>query len=412
MGLTRKIWHATTWQAYRCEQRVRYPDECALDSVVHTLSQRPPLVTPAQVEKLRTQLILAASGQAFVLQGGNCAESFNECEGAPIESQLKILSKMSAILLQGLGKPIVQIGRIAGQYAKPRSALLETKNGVSLPSYRGDLINHPPFTLTARTPDPQLLLQGYACAARTHTHIRTHHENRNINFFTSHEALHLYYEQALTRKDPYQKWYNLSTHFPWVGVRTSTLEGAHIEYLRGIENPIGIKVDPAVTPDLLKALIEVLDPHQIPGKITLITRLGVEKVKSQLPKFIDLIQKNRYKVLWSCDPMHGNTKTTASGYKTRVFDDILFELKETFRIHQQMQSTLGGVHLELTGDPVTECVGGASGLGEGDLPKYYKSLVDPRLNYEQSLEIASLITALAHKWDHDTPRNSERNVMA
>lgn len=431
-------WTPTSWQAFNYEQAATYPDEKQLKRVVEQLSQLPPLVTSGEIKNLRTAIAKAGRGEAFILQGGDCAESFNECRSDIISKKLKILLQMSLILIHGLRKPIIRVGRIAGQYAKPRSSDFETINGVTLPSYRGDLVNSPQFDAASRIPNPKLMLQGYSCAAMTLNFIRAlldggfadlnypqrwdlsfvehspqadeYHDivrsltesleffdaingNRSgnlnkVDFYTSHEALHLDYEQALTRRVRDGLWYNLSTHLPWIGMRTAKLDSAHLEFLRGVQNPIGLKVGPGANEAWLGEVIKTLNPGQEEGRVVLITRLGAEKIKDLLPPLIEAVQKLKIPVTWSCDPMHGNTETTADGIKTRHFDNILSELQQAVIIHQQMNSALGGVHFELTGDNVTECIGGARGLNEDDLKHAYRSLVDPRLNYEQSLEMA------------------------
>jgi len=339
---------------------------------------------------------------------------------------------------------VIRIGRFAGQYAKPRSSDLEERDGVRLPSYRGDLINHPEFTLEGRTADPQLLIAGYERAALTLNYIRAlikggfadlHHpeywdldwaenspmsgqyhrrissvkdslrfmenilgiragETDRIDFYTSHEALHLGYEQAQTRQVPRRDgWFNLATHFPWIGIRTSSPDGAHAEYVRGIENPVAVKVGSSVKLDDLLRLIDVLNPKNRPGRLTFIHRFGVDKVEQGLPQMIDAVRREGKIVLWVCDPMHGNTRTTSNGYKTRSFNDIEAELRASFDVHQACGSRLGGVHIELTGENVTECTGGARGLSDEDLSQAYESEVDPRLNYEQALEIAMMVAS-------------------
>ncbi|MCC5791914.1 MAG: 3-deoxy-7-phosphoheptulonate synthase [Legionellaceae bacterium] len=431
-------WSPKSWLAFHYEQAASYPDEHQLHKVVEQLSALPPLVTSGEVKNLKQLVALAGKGKAFILQGGDCAESFQDCRSQIISNKLKIMLQMSLILLHGLRKPIIRVGRIAGQYAKPRSSDFETIDGITLPSYRGDLVNSPQFDAPSRIPNPKLMLQGYSCAAMTLNFIRalldggfadlnephrwdlrfvehskqareyeqivaemTHSleflsaidglRNSNlkkVDFFTSHEALHLHYEQALTRKLSDGKWYNLSTHLPWVGMRTTKANSAHLEFMRGIENPIGIKIGPSATTDWLVETIRLLNPQQEAGRLLLITRLGVEQIESLLPPLIKAVQATDIPVTWSCDPMHGNTESTADGTKTRHFDNILGELQRAVRIHAENSSYLGGVHFELTGENVTECIGGARGLNANDLKKAYHSLVDPRLNYEQSLEMA------------------------
>jgi len=435
-------WSPTSWQARPAAQQVGYTDSAALASVLGEMGQLPPLVTSWEVEQLRAQLAKAARGDAFVLQGGDCAESFDDCRSEPIAAKLKILLQMSLVLVHGTRKPVVRIGRIAGQYAKPRSADVETRGGVTLPAYRGDIINRDAFTAEDREPDPILMLRAYERAALTLNFIRAlvdggfadlHHpeywdvsfahgtphaaqyerivtgiresldfvsaitgvENevlRRVDIYTSHEALALHYEQAQTRRVPRRTgWYNLSTHFPWIGMRTAQLDGAHVEFHRGIRNPIGIKVGPAMTEDWLVGLLDVLDPERQPGRITLIHRMGADKLKDKLPPLVEAVRRAERTVLWVCDPMHGNTETLPQGIKTRRFDKIVDELEQSFTLHIELGSRLGGVHVELTGEDVTECVGGARGLSETDLERAYKSRVDPRLNYEQALEMAMRI---------------------
>ena len=402
----------------------------------------PPLVTPWEVEALKTQLADAARGRRFLLEGGDCAERFADCDPAVIADKLKILLQMSLVLVQGSQRPVIRVGRFAGQYTKPRSEDFETQDGVTLESYRGDLVNRPAFTEAGRTPDPQLLLQGFGRAALTLNYIRAlsrggfadlHHpeywdlgwvrhsplaaeyrrmvgsiaeslrflenvldihasEIERVDFYTCHEGLHLSYEEALTRRDEQSgRWYNLSTHFPWIGMRTSAPDGAHVEYFRGIANPIALKVGPSMTPEILRRLLEELDPRNEPGRLTLIHRFGCEHIAAGLAPLIDVVRAGGKTVLWCADPMHGNTRLTADGVKTRRFGEILSELEQAFDIHTAAGSRLGGVHIELTGENVTECIGGARGLAEEDLGRAYKSEVDPRLNYEQALEMAMLI---------------------
>ena len=406
------------------------------------LRQLPPLVTSWEVIELREQLADAIAGRRFVLQAGDCAERFAYCRSDRITNTLKVLLQMSLVLVVGAQRPIVRIGRFAGQYAKPRSADTETRNGVPLPSYRGDNVNRAEFTAEARTPDPQLLLRGYERAALTLNFIRAlvkggfadlHHpeyfdldwvthspladeyqrmvemigeslrfmenvlgvragETDRIDFFTAHEALHLACEEAQTRTVPRRSgWFNLTAHFPWVGLRTNDPEGAHIEYLRGLENPVGIKVGAGVTREQVARWIEKLDPRRTPGRLSFIHRFGADRISEELPPLIEHVRAAGGSVLWVSDPMHGNTRRTASGVKTRYFADIYSEVEQAFDIHRAMGRQLGGVHIELTGEDVTECIGGARGPTEGELARAYESEVDPRLNGEQSLELAFLI---------------------
>jgi 3-deoxy-7-phosphoheptulonate synthase len=432
-------WSPSSWRGLPAAQQPSYGDEAALERAIDDIRRLPPLVTSWEVEQLRATLAKAARGQAFVLQGGDCAESFDDCSAESIAGKLKILLQMSLLLVHGTRKPVVRIGRIAGQYAKPRSADHETRGGVTLPSYRGDLINREAFTAADRDPDPMLMLRAYERAALTLNFIRAlvdggfadlHHPEywdvsfargtphaaqyerivasiresldfvsaitgvesevlRRVEMYTSHEALILHYDQAQTRTVPRRAgWYNLSTHFPWIGMRTAQLDGAHVEFHRGIENPLGIKIGPGMTTDWLLGLLDALDPQHKPGRITLIHRMGATQVAAKLPPLIEAVRRAGRTVLWICDPMHGNAETTPSGFKTRRFDNILSELEQSFALHEAAGSHLGGVHFELTGEDVTECVGGARGLAEADLERAYKSRVDPRLNYEQALEMA------------------------
>ena len=436
-------WSPDSWHSKPLEQRITYPDPAALQSVLVELASLPPLVTSWEVENLKQQLAEAGRGQRFLLQGGDCSESFDDCRAATIASNLKVLLKMSFVLIYGCRKRVIRVGRFAGQYAKPRSAETETRDGVTLPSYRGPLVNRPGFTTEERTPQPAYLREGYHRAALTINFIRglvdggfadLHHpefwnvdffhhaaaaddyrkivesisaaihfmedaagrrldEVTRVDFYTSHEGLHLEYEQAQTRQVPRRpdKWYNLCTHFPWIGDRTRRLDGAHVEYFRGIANPIGVKVGPAMTPERLLDLIKVLDPQDEPGRLTLIHRFGVKRVGECLPPLVEAVLRAGRHVLWCCDPMHGNTLVTQSGVKTRSFDEIFDELNQALDIHHDLGSVLGGVHVELTGEDVTECIGGARGLSEADLGRAYSSEVDPRLNYEQALEMAFAI---------------------
>jgi 3-deoxy-7-phosphoheptulonate synthase len=391
---------------------------------------------------LKRQLAEAQEGRRFLLQGGDCAENFSECTSDVISNRLKVLLQMSLVLVHGLRLPVVRVGRFAGQYAKPRSSATETRDGVTLPVYRGDIVNAPEFEACARTPDPRRMVKAHARSAMTMNFVRSlidggfadlHHpeywdlgwvghsplaaeyqqmvsaigdavrfmetlagsEVHNLNrvdFYTSHEALLLPYEEAMSRQVPRQwGWFNLGTHYPWIGMRTAALDGAHVEYFRGIRNPIALKVGPMLAPDQLLRLIDVLNPDDEPGRLTLIHRMGATGIASKLPTLLDAVRRDGRRVLWVCDPMHGNTESTANGYKTRRFDNIRSELEQAFELHAAAGTRLGGVHLELTGEDVTECLGGARELTERDLERAYRSSVDPRLNYEQALETAMLI---------------------
>ncbi|MBY0506712.1 MAG: 3-deoxy-7-phosphoheptulonate synthase class II [Bryobacteraceae bacterium] len=433
-------WTPDSWRTRVALQQPRYEDPAALARAVAELSALPPLVTTWEVEELRRQLAEAAQGKRFLLQGGDCAESLSECRAEPVTNKLKVLLQMSLVLVHGGQRPVIRVGRFAGQYAKPRSEDTETREGVTLPSYRGDIVNRPAFTAADRRPDPDLLLRGYERAALTLNLIRAlssggfadlhHPENwdlafvessplaaeyrrivgsigeslrfmenvlgvrtggmEKVDFFSSHEGLHLEYERAQTHLQN-GHWYHLATHFPWIGLRTAQLDGAHVEYFRGLRNPIGVKIGASTTAEGLRRLLDLLNPTHLPGRITLIHRFGAGQIAAHLPGLIAAVRDTSHLPLWVCDPMHGNTVTTAAGYKTRRFQAILEELEQAFDLHAQTGGRLGGVHIELTGDDVTECTGGARGLAEVDLKRAYRTEVDPRLNGEQALEMALLI---------------------
>ncbi|MCH6484626.1 3-deoxy-7-phosphoheptulonate synthase class II [Pseudoxanthomonas sp. LH2527] len=435
-------WAPDSWRQRQAMQMPTYPDAAALASALAELRELPPLVTSWEIFSLKKQLAEAQEGKRFLLQGGDCAENFSDCESGLISNRLKVLLQMSLVLVHGLRLPVVRVGRFAGQYAKPRSADTETRDGVTLPSYRGDVVNAPEFTAEARVPDPRRMIKAHARSAMTMNFVRAlidggfadlHHpeywnlnwvgysplaaeyqhmvasigdavrfmetlsgsEVHNLNridFYTSHEALLLPYEEALTREVPRQwGWFNLSTHYPWIGMRTAAVDGAHVEYLRGVRNPIAIKVGPSVTPDQLLRLIDVLNPEDEPGRLTFIHRMGASQIADKLPPLLDAVRRDGRRVLWVCDPMHGNTESTSNGFKTRRFDNVRSEVEQSFDLHAAAGTRLGGVHLELTGEDVTECTGGARELTDADLERAYRSTVDPRLNYEQSLEIAMCI---------------------
>ena len=435
-------WSPDSWRGHPATQQPQYPDAATLAAVQAELGVLPPLVTSWEILALKKQIAEAQEGKRFLLQGGDCAESFSDCESGLISNRLKVLLQMSLVLLHGLRLPVVRVGRFAGQYAKPRSTDTETRGDVTLPSYRGDFINQPDFSVEARTADPRRMVKGHARSAMTMNFVRAlidggfadlHHPEywdlgwvrhsplseeyhrmvaavadavrfmetisgeslHNLNradFYTSHEALLLPYEEALTRQVPRQwGWFNLSTHFPWIGMRTAALDGAHVEYFRGLRNPVAVKIGPSVNADQLLRLADVLNPDNEPGRLSFIQRMGAGKVEEKLPSLVQAVQREGKRVLWICDPMHGNTESTSNGFKTRRFENIQAELDRSFDIHAGLGSRLGGVHLELTGENVTECLGGARELTETDLERAYRSTVDPRLNYEQSLEIAMLI---------------------
>ncbi len=435
-------WTPDSWRARPALQMPTYPDAEALAGVQDELRALPPLVTSWEILALKQQIAEAQEGKRFLLQGGDCAENFADCSSEVISNRLKVLLQMSLVLVHGLRIPVIRVGRFAGQYAKPRSTDTETRGEVTLPSYRGDIINRPEFTAEARVPDPRRMVKAHARSAMTMNFVRSlidggfadlHHPEywglgwvkdsplaeeyqkmvsglgdavrfmetlvgsqihdlKRVDFYTSHEALLLPYEEAQTRQVPRQwGWFNLSTHFPWIGMRTAALDGAHTEYFRGIRNPVAVKVGPSVTPDQLLKLIDVLNPEDEPGRLALIHRMGATQIADKLPTLLEAVKREGRRVLWICDAMHGNTESTSNGYKTRRFDNIRSEIEQSFDIHAAVGTRLGGVHLELTGEDVTECTGGARELTDVDLERAYRSTVDPRLNYEQSLEIAMAI---------------------
>jgi 3-deoxy-7-phosphoheptulonate synthase len=438
-------WSPSSWRGRPIQQQFIYANPEAVQTALARIRALPPLVFSGEIESLRSQLARAATGQAFVLHGGDCAERFERCDRGTIVRKLKILLQMSLVLTHALRRPVIRLGRMAGQFAKPRSSDEETRDGVTLPTYRGDLVNDLAFTAEARAPNPQRLVESYSHGAAVLNFIRAlldggfadlHHPDhwqlaflktsserdrfqtiadrivdaidffehlggvqsnvlQRVEFFTSHEGLHMPYEEAFTVTPPRRSTaYNLGAHFLWIGDRTRSLDSAHVEYFRGITNPIGVKVGPSCTQDDLRRLVEVLNPHGTPGRLTLITRYGAEGIDAHLPQHIETVKATGVPVVWMCDPMHGNIFKAKSGLKTRRFESILTELERAFSIHDSASSHLGGVHFELTGDDVTECVGGAQGLGESDLGRSYETGCDPRLNYAQSLEMAFKIADL------------------
>ena len=442
MEIMDKAWSPDSWREKTVSQMPTYPDSEALREVAGQLGKLPPLVTSWEVERLKDYAAQASRGEAFVLQGGDCAENFEDCESNNIANKLKILLQMSLVLLFGGKKKVIRVGRFAGQYAKPRSSDMETRGDETLPSYRGDMVNNLRFTSEDRIPDPQRLLRAYERSAMTMNFIRSlaaggfsdlNHpeywrldfvrdeslleeyqamvdalrnsigfvesvmgagdsEISRVEFYCSHEGLHLEYEAAQTRQVPRRDgWYNLATHMPWIGERTRGLDGAHVEYFRGLVNPIGVKISQKIDPGELVALIKVLNPGGEPGRLSLIHRMGNSNISDALPRLIEAVRESGGEAMWICDPMHGNTESTSGGLKTRNFDNILGELQQAMDIHRDCGSRLGGVHFELTGDDVTECIGGACGLTESDLATAYTTQVDPRLNAGQALEMAMLI---------------------
>lgn len=435
-------WQPDSWQACPAEQQPVYPDADALARTLDELHALPPLVTSSEILALRRQLAEAEEGKRFLLQGGDCCENFAYCTPEIISNRLKVLLQMSLVLVHALRMPVLRVGRFAGQYAKPRSSAMEVRDGVELPSYRGDIVNAADFNAEARIPDPQRMIAAHSRSALTLNFVRSlidggfadlhHPENWDlswvkhspladeyhcivaeiadamrfmetlsgepahnldrVDFYASHEALLLPYEQTLTRQVPRQRgWFNLGTHFPWIGMRTAALDGAHVEYFRGIRNPVAVKVGPSMQLDHLLRLLEVLNPDNEPGRLTLIHRMGAGVIADKLPPLLDAVKREGARVLWVCDPMHGNTENSSNGYKTRRFANIRSEIEQAFDLHAAAGTRLGGVHLELTGEDVTECTGGARDLTDADLGRAYHSTVDPRLNYEQSLEMAMLI---------------------
>ncbi|RDL38794.1 Phospho-2-dehydro-3-deoxyheptonate aldolase [Venustampulla echinocandica] len=447
-------WSPSSWTTKPIKQDAVYEDSKKVEKSLAKLERLPPIVTPAEIVALKEHLRDVALGKAFLLQGGDCAELFDYCEENAIESKIKLLLQMSLVLIWGANKPIVRIARMAGQYAKPRSSPTEIVDGKETPSFRGDILNG--FPLEERPLDPARLVDAYFHSASTLNYIRASISSgladlhrpldwglghvrdpdlqrkysktvesitdslnfmrtvgadtaskalETVELYTSHEGLLLEYEQSLTRflRDParasstatpeHRSWYDTSAHFLWVGDRTRQIDGAHIEFFRGIENPIGVKIGPTTSSTDLLAILRTLNPSVEIGKITLITRYGASKVRTLLPEHIRTVEDSEYarSVVWQCDPMHGNTRSTSNGVKTRQFSDILSELQETMSVHKEQGSYLGGVHLELTGEAVTECTGGSEGLGEDDLSLNYTTYCDPRLNEKQALELAFLI---------------------
>ncbi len=439
-----QTWSPASWKDKPIRQVPAYPDADALDTALKQLSGLPPLVFAGEARQLKAHLAAVSRGEAFLLQGGDCAESFAEFSADTIRDTFRVILQMAVALTFGASMPVVKVARIAGQFAKPRSADTETIDGVELPSYRGDIINGIDFTDAERQPDPERMIKAYGQSAATLNLIRAfarggyadlHNAHRwlldfventpqaerysamadriseAMNFmtacginsqsvpqlgqtevFTSHEALLLGYEEALTRVDSTTgDWYDTSAHMLWIGDRTRQPDGAHVEFLRGVKNPIGVKCGPSLDADGLLTLIDRLNPANEPGRLTLICRFGADKVGDHLPQLIHAVKREGHAVVWSCDPMHGNTIKTDSGYKTRPFERVLKEVQQFFAVHQAEGTYAGGVHFEMTGQNVTECLGGAQAIAEGDLSSRYHTHCDPRLNASQSLELAFLI---------------------
>ena len=434
-------WSPQTWTDFPAEQQPDWPDDTELNAVLKEISELPPLVFAGEARTLQTQLAEVCEGKALLLQAGDCAESFSALSANSIRDKLKVILQMAVALTYSTGLPVVKVGRIAGQFAKPRSSPTETQDDVELPSFRGHIVNDTDFDSDSRTADPRRLLMAYNQSSSTLNLLRAftrggfadltqvhswnqqfvanspagaqykeiadgitnalafmkacgitskdHPALHEVDFYTSHEALLLGYEQALTRKDSTTgDWYDCSAHMLWIGERTRQLGGAHVEFLRGVQNPLGCKVGPTATPEETIRLCETLNPDQIPGRLTLITRMGASLIDEQLPNLVQTVHDSGHPVVWACDPMHGNTYTAESGLKTRNFSDVVEETRKFFNIHRSIGSWAGGIHVELTGDNVTECVGGAENLSDTDLALRYETMCDPRLNASQSLELA------------------------
>ena len=434
-------WNPNSWTNFAADQQPDWPDDNELNAVLKEISELPPLVFAGEARTLKSKLARVCNGEALLLQAGDCAESFSALSANSIRDKLKVILQMAVALTYSTGLPVVKVGRIAGQFAKPRSSPTETKDDVELPSFRGHIVNDTDFNAGARTANPKRLLMAYnqssatlnllraftsggfadltqvhswnqqfvanspagaqykeiadgitnalafmrACGITSEDHPALH----EVDFYTSHEALLLGYEEALTRNDSMSgDWYDCSAHMLWIGERTRRLDGAHIEFLRGVENPLGCKLGPTATTEDAIKLCEILNPKQIPGRLTFITRMGASVIDNKLPELVGAVQDSDHPVVWACDPMHGNTYTAESGLKTRNFSDVVDETKKFFHIHRSIGTWAGGIHVELTGDNVTECVGGAENLSDDDLALRYETMCDPRLNASQSLELA------------------------
>jgi 3-deoxy-7-phosphoheptulonate synthase len=443
-------WSPSTWRAYPADQQPDWPDEGALDRALKQIQAFPPLVFAGEARVLTESLAEVAAGRAFLLQAGDCAESFDDFSAVSIREKLRVVLQMAVVLTYSSGVPVVKVGRIAGQFAKPRSASVERVGDIDLPSFRGHMVNDITPTEAARTPDAERLVQAYHQSASTLNLLRAFTKGgfadlsrvaawnqefvassnegqryrsiaseieralrfmaacgidlarspqlHEVDFYTSHEALILGYEEALTRTDSLtDRWYDCSAHMLWIGERTRRLDGAHVEFLRGVGNPIGCKVGPTATPSELLALCERLNPERVPGRLTLIARMGAEAAEERLRPLLRAVTDAEHPVVWTCDPMHGNTFTSSSGRKTRHFDDVLAEIEAFFRAHAAEGTWPGGVHVELTGDDVTECLGGAEEIFDHQLDDRYETMCDPRLNARQSLDLAYRIAELLRR---------------
>jgi 3-deoxy-7-phosphoheptulonate synthase len=442
-----ETWSPSSWHDRAAAQQPDWPDEAALDQALKHLASLPPLVFAGEARQLTATLGDVAAGRAFLLQAGDCAESFDQFSANNIRDKLKIILQMAVVLTYSSGVPTVKVGRIAGQFAKPRTSPSEVVDGVELPVFRGHMVNDIAPTAAARQPNPERLVQAYHQAAATLNLLRaftkggfadltrvhawnqefvaaspegrryervateieralrfmsacgidteTQPNLHEVDFFTSHEALLLGYEEALTREDTLTgEWYDCSAHMIWIGERTRQIDGAHVEFFRGIHNPVGCKIGPTATPDEVLALCEALNPDRIPGRLTLVTRFGADFVRQGLPPLLTAVREAGHPVVWVCDPMHGNTFTSDTGRKTRHFDDVLAEIAGWFGAHHEAETWPGGVHVELTGDDVTECLGGGDSLGHADLDDRYETMCDPRLNAKQSLDLAFRVAEL------------------
>ncbi|HET9089480.1 MAG TPA: 3-deoxy-7-phosphoheptulonate synthase class II [Acidimicrobiales bacterium] len=456
---TSSPWSLESWRTRTIAQSPVWPDDEHLARVERELATKPPLVFAGEARRLQEHLALVAQGKSFLLQAGDCAESFDEGSADSIRDKLKVILQMAVALTYASGVPVIKVGRIAGQFAKPRSAPVEIHDGVSLEAFRGHIVNSEEFTPEARRPDPERLLTayhqsvatlnllrafttgGFAALSRVHAWnqefvanslegkryamiadeieralqfmkacgIDLHDDSalQGVDFYTSHEALILPYEQALTRRDSLTgDFYDCSAHMLWIGDRTRDLEGAHVEFLRGVANPVGVKVGPRVDADELRRLADVLNPLNTPGRLTLIARMGQNRVAESLPPLVEAMRDDGRNVVWACDPMHGNTFLASRGQKTRHFDDIMSEVSQFFAVHQALGTWPGGLHVELTGDNVTECLGGGSRLAEDDLDLNYTSICDPRLNATQSLDLAFHVAEFLRDYASDNGATS------